>query len=534
MIQIYADGKLIHDTRLADYSILGLSTTTGENKGGTASIVLPPHHSAYSALTSHRTIVECYRDGKLGFRGRALYPRDDFFNRRTWVCEGELCFFQDGTSRPYLYQDTPAAIFAAIVADYNSQVESFKQFRVGTVTVTDANDYVRLESEKAEQCLDTLTTLVDRCGGYLAFSTAEDGARVINWYAEPRFRSNQSIEFGENLLDFSRDGANTDLATVIVPYGATDETTGKPIDITSVNDGKDYLVDDAAKELRGSISRPVYWDDVTLPENLLKKAREWLAEHRQVVTQLTLTAVDLSRMGKDIDDFRVGDIIHVLSKPHQVDEDFRLTDYTDNWLDPSQSTITLGKAVTSLTDADVAGDNEGLSELHRVTRQTKADYKLNIANAIAETELLLTSLIQQTSESIRLEVSETYTTNDQLEASISASMTQLSDSFTFTFNQLQTAVDAADQLARDHITEQEQYIRFENGNIILGEVGNAITLTLENDLIVFRKNGAQFGWWDGVDFHTGNIVVEVNERAQFGNFAAIPRSNGSLSWLKVK
>lgn len=39
---------------------------------------------------------------------------------------------------------------------------------------------------------------------------------------------------------------------------------------------------------------------------------------------------------------------------------------------------------------------------------------------------------------------------------------------------------------------------------------------------------------DGVDFHTGNIVVDVNERAQFGNFAAIPRSNGSLSWLKVR
>ena len=60
-----------------------------------------------------------------------------------------------------------------------------------------------------------------------------------------------------------------------------------------------------------------------------------------------------------------------------------------------------------------------------------------------------------------------------------------------------------------------------------------MTLELDNDMIKFKKNGVQFGWWDGVDFHTGNIVVEVNERAQFGNFAFVPRSDGSLMFLKV-
>ena len=72
-----------------------------------------------------------------------------------------------------------------------------------------------------------------------------------------------------------------------------------------------------------------------------------------------------------------------------------------------------------------------------------------------------------------------------------------------------------------------------DGSIVLGASDSAITLTVENDMIVFKRNGEQFGWWDGVDFHTGNIVVELNERAQFGNFAFVPRSDGSLSFLKV-
>ena len=57
-------------------------------------------------------------------------------------------------------------------------------------------------------------------------------------------------------------------------------------------------------------------------------------------------------------------------------------------------------------------------------------------------------------------------------------------------------------------------------------------LSLDNDMVIFKKNGQQFGWWDGVDFHTGNIVIGVTERAQFGSFAFIPRENG-LSFLEV-
>ena len=82
-------------------------------------------------------------------------------------------------------------------------------------------------------------------------------------------------------------------------------------------------------------------------------------------------------------------------------------------------------------------------------------------------------------------------------------------------------------------TELNQYIKYRGGSIILGSSKNNITLTIENDMIVFKKNDVPFGWWDGVDFHTGNIVVEVNERAQFGNFAFVPRSDGSLMFLKV-
>jgi phage minor structural protein len=534
MIQVFADGALAYDSRLEDYDLRGLTVTTGLNKGGTAEIVMPPNHPAYSLYTSYKTIVEIYRDGLLKFRGRVLYTSEDFQNMRTVVCEGELCFFQDAVSRPYLHELAPAAVFSNVIENYNSQVETAKQFKIGEVTVVDENDYIRLESESAETVMETVNKLLERCGGYLVFTTDTTGARVINWYASLDYKSGQVIEFGENLLNFSRNGANTKLATAILPYGAKNETTGERLTIESVNDGKDYIQDDEAVALRGFIIKPVVWDDVELPENLLRKAREYLEQNRYIITALELSALDLSYLDKDVDGFRVGDSIRVLSKPHGVDDDFLLTECTEDLLNPANSKITLGKDVSTLTDADVAGDRQNRGEMHKVSHQIKADYTLGITNAVAATERSMASLIEQKSNAIRSEVSETYTTNDQLTEAVSTSVTQLSDSITMEFNRLEGKVNDNDTDTRGKLNEIYRYIRFEDGAIKLGAGDSAITLTIENDRISFKKDGLEFGSWDGTDFYTGNIVVEVEKQARLGNFAFLPRPNGSLSFMKVR
>lgn len=673
MIQIYADDVLTFDSRLEDYDLLRLPVTTALNKGGTAEIVMPPGHPAYSAYTEYRTIVRILRDNAILWRGRALYVADDFQKLRTVVCEGELCFFQDAISRPYLYRDSPAVIFAAIVQDYNTQVEEQKQFQVGEVTVTDPNDFIRLESESAEPTLDTLNKLISRCGGYIIFTTNEAGQRVINWYAELEHHSSQAVDMdlGGNLLSFARNGVNTSLATALVPYGAKDETTGKRVTIESVNDGLDYIVDVAAEALRGRITTTVTWDDVTKPSNLLRKARQYLAEHRQIVTSLELTALDLSYVDKSIDSYRVGDIIHVRSKPHGVDDDFLLTERTEDLLNPAGSRITLGKEQMSLTGADVAGDaqastgiqkaeqqittlyqqgipavieeaketlvsliqqtseeitlevsrkyatndrvadlatliqqtseaitlevsqkyatnervtnlatliqqtseaitlevsqkyatNERVTDLVTLIQQTSEAITLEVAQTYATNDRVtdlasliqqtgeaitlevaqkyatndrvtdLTSLIQQTGEAITLEVAQTYATNASVTDLVSTSMQQLADSFEFLFTEMQTKVDENDAERREQIKTIERYIRFEDGNILLGDSGNQLTLRIENDRISFIEAGAEVAYFS--DRHLVVLDGHFLNSLRVGSFAWLPRENGNLSLVKV-
>lgn len=531
MIHIKIDGESVYNSRVADTPLLGLTTTKVINKGGTAVLRMTPGHPLYDRFTAYRSIVELYRDGALRFRGRPLPPRDDYYNIRTLTCEGEMCFFRDAVSRPYVYQTDPASIFATVIGIYNTQVEPDKQFLVGEITVTDPNDYVRLESESAEQVLDTINKLLERCGGYIVFTTNADGRRVVNWYETLGYRSNQVIKFGENLLDFMRDGGSTDIATGILPYGAKDEQTGLRVSIESVNDGLDFIQDDEAVALRGFILKPMVWDDVTEPANLLRKAQQALAESRHIITSLQLSALDISYMDKKIDSFLEGDTIHVESKPHKVDDDYVLWEKTEDWLVPDNSTITLGKDVRTLTGADVAGDNKGQSELHQIKHEINSMYTVNVQNAIQQAQQTLSTLIQQTSEALRLEVEANFATNGAVEELVRTSMTQLADSFEFMFTELRQVVDTNDADARDQFQTIEKHIRFIDGKIILGEVGNELELNIANDRISFCDGGAEVAYFSNKQL----VVLDGNflNSLQIGPIAYIPRKNGNTSIVRV-
>lgn len=376
MIQVYADGVLIYAPSIDEYALEGLTVTVSVDKAGTAEIVMPATHPALNRFTSHRTEITIYRAGELLFRGRALYPTDDLDGTRTITCEGERCFLRDAVLEPYLYQADPAVIFSDIIAKYNAQVDAFKQFHVGAITVTDPNGYIRMEREDAEQVSDAIDSLVERVGGYITFTTDSDGRRAINWLAELSERSGQTVEFGENLLDYARSDANPDLTTVIYPYGAKDETTSKRLNIAGVNGGKLYIKDDAAVALRGWIARPVYWDDVTLPGNLLSKARQYLATSKLITTTLELSAVDLSAQDQSIDTMRAGDNVRILSKPHGVDDWFLLRERTYNLLDPSQDRVVLGKELTTLTGISAAMDKNTASQIKQTTTNVTNNYQI--------------------------------------------------------------------------------------------------------------------------------------------------------------
>jgi hypothetical protein len=214
-----------------------------------------------------------------------------------------------------------------------------------------------------------------------------------------------------------------------------------------------------------------------------------------------------------------------------VDELFQLTERVEDLLNPANDKITLGKSVATLTGADAAGDYRNASDLKHTEQVIVADYTANIAQAIQETKETLTSLIQQTADSIRLEVTEQVLTGDDVQSMISTSMTQLSDSFNFLFESLQSTVDGNDAEAREQFTLIQKYIRFEDGNIILGESGNDLILRIENDRISFLDDGAEVAYFSNKQL----VVLDGHflNSLRIGSFSWLPRENGNLSLVKA-
>ena len=153
----------------------------------------------------------------------------------------------------------------------------------------------------------------------------------------------------------------------------------------------------------------------------------------------------------------------------------------------------------------------------------------------SEIEQQVTSLTRNTERIIMAALESYLKTSDHEEfaQTVQSELTVLAEQITMNFTTTTEQVTNINGDLQTVIEELQKHFEFSVDGLTIKAGENAMTLVLDNDMIKFVQNGEQFGWWDGIDFHTGNVVVELNERMQIGNFAFVPRSDGSLAFLKV-
>lgn len=146
--------------------------------------------------------------------------------------------------------------------------------------------------------------------------------------------------------------------------------------IESVNDGKDYVYNAEAVERFGWIYKVVTWDDVTLPENLLRKANEELATAFLYEKSIEISAVDLSGTNKNIAAFRIGTYNKVVTDIHGLNEFLLVKKLSLNLTNPKGDKLTLGKTYQSLTEQDKDNGDKLGNIIDRV-ETIIGDYEVN-------------------------------------------------------------------------------------------------------------------------------------------------------------
>lgn len=339
-IKAYVDGTeyTLHNSRVKALTLGGKPYfEIGDNINGSASFSVYPNHPHYDKVKKLTTDIIIYRDDEPEFYGRVLYDDEDFSGTKKVFVEGELAFLCDSIQRPKVYHNISVKAYVQDLIDiHNAQVEERKQFVGGRVTVKDSNDSLYRYSNYEDTRTAIKEKLTSRLGGHLVIRH-EDGQRILDYLSDEDYytRNTQGIRFGKNLLDFSKNMDASDLATCIIPLGAKlDEDEQDPAleaiseqrrTIASVNGGVDYVTDDNAVKEYGKIYKTVTWDDVTVPENLKKKAEEYLKSVQFEKMVLELKAIDLNLTDESFQRFEVGNMIQCVSTPNGLDREFPLT-----------------------------------------------------------------------------------------------------------------------------------------------------------------------------------------------------------------
>lgn len=373
-------------------AVLSKSTTTYDS----FTFDIDPTHAMYTEIEPYTCFVKVTRPDKglTLFEGRVLTYSDSMDSSGTVqkeaVCEGLEGFLHDSV-QPWkeFHNTTPKDFLQELITEHNRQVESYKQITLGTVTVTNSTDNVyRFTDDTQDTWANIQDKLVSRLGGEMRIRN-EGGKLFLDYEPEISSECTQRIELSHNMVSSSRNVDPTEIVTLLKPLGATQErqnsdgstdVSSPHLTIASVNNGSDYLRDEALINQFGIHVKTETWEDVTTPQALLAKGRAFLDAQKAIKYQLQAGYIDLSFLEETIGMIECGSYVSIVNQLEGLYATERIVAMSLDLLNIADSTITLSDNPIDLTayreqhrsetDAQKALINRLMS------RQTKANKEI--------------------------------------------------------------------------------------------------------------------------------------------------------------
>lgn len=556
MFRINYNDFLLHDLQVPSengYYLIEPILKEEVNKIAELNFDISSTHPNFDKLEHLVPDIILKKNNKTIFKGRIIKEQQNMDKSKQVTCESILAFLFDSVVRPYAFQGSPAELLKFYIDNHNSQVDVDKQFILGKTTGSnlDPNGYINRSNENYSNTYDEIQDKLLNIGGYF-YVRYEDDGNYIDWVDDftgetGQIVSTQTIEFGENLQDITVENDASNTYSVVIPIGAeieNEDGTKYRLDITSVNDGLDYLVNEEALNKYGWIVAPVEettWDDVTEASNLKTKGQNKLDQQGVMLkSTLELNAIDLNVIDGSIDSFEMYEYIRVQSTPHGISKTYLLTKKETPLTKPENMTITLGETKDTLTGIQMNNDKV-IKEVGIVIKDYEVNQELvnQQLDEIRQEVNNNTSLIEQTDTQIRLDVASEYVstgTFDEFRETTETQFTVQADGIEAKFSEMVLMVENVEGETQAQFRELASYIRGyqnEEGQPVLelGSVTSDIILRQTNDRIQFVQNGSEVAYVSNNTLYItdGHFLNSL----RVGQFAFIPRANNSLDFKKV-
>ncbi len=356
-ITIENDGNstVISDGKNSESRISGGQIRREINAIDSFTFTVYPNNPAYDMLYDLRTKITAVRqkDGKSEFIGRVLTVSDSMDEQgqicKSVTCEGRLGWLCD-TLQPYgtyTASNGVRMVLLDFLTEHNRNSQADKKIYTGQVTITDSNNYQYVKNW--DTTLQTISEkLIDKFGGELQIRD-QDGKVYLDYLDRIGRGTDTVIELAVNLKSVTRSVDETSIVTRFYPLGAKLDDSEDRVRIGTVNGGVDYLDDEEMIAKYGIIVGCETWDDVTVPANLLAKGKAHFAQMNKAKAQYSVTALDLSAIGMDFEEFELGNTYRLVNPLMGIDEDLRIIGMTLNLDSPHLSELTFGDKFETMT-----------------------------------------------------------------------------------------------------------------------------------------------------------------------------------------
>ena len=348
MYEILMDGQTLWYPGDPECTVISPEIHEALNDSGYIQFTVPISNPLYSKIYERISMIQVLKDNREIFYGVVKETSVNMRRDKKVYAVGILSFLADSIQPQKQFQSvTPVVFINEIIQKHNEQVEEKKQFQLGAITVQDPNNSIYRYTNYENTLTALREKICEPLDGYLRVRRV-DGKNILDVVTLQEYGKNcgQAIEFGENLLDYAENTSTDEIVTAVLPRGQRlEESNVEGLDayvtIESVNDGKDFIYNEEAVKRFGWIKKVVDWDDVSLPENLIIKAREWLNDKQFANLTLELNAIDLSILDKSIQSFELGDYIHAIAEPFGMNTWFPVQEKVTYLSDPDKNTIVL-------------------------------------------------------------------------------------------------------------------------------------------------------------------------------------------------
>ena len=338
------------------------------------------------------------RSGELLFDGRVLKPVQTMtangqFNIK-YTAESKLAYLHDSTQRHGEYNNMTVRDFLIdIIAQHNRQVEPHKRFEVGNVTVTTTTDniYRFLGYEKTWEAIQD--KLISRLGGHIRLREG----KYIDYLESVGELRNTPIRLRKNLKDMQKEIDPTEIITRLVPLGARLETeeggsgVSEPrLTIESVNNGKDYIDDQALINEFGIIESNMTWDDVNTPSTLLLRGNQFFQSQRAARISYDVSAPNMNLIDASFEEFEVDDYYPIDNPVFAINEPIQVIGKDIDINNPQMSKLQIGDKHRTLSEYQAQANKQMMTVAsleERVNRLGSQNAQLNQQLELAQGQL---------------------------------------------------------------------------------------------------------------------------------------------------